>query len=189
MISKCISLALDTALDDVVNVEPSLHQLDIKGEGTGVFEAGWRYSTYVHASLLSLLVLIRLRLHHWASWFTLMPKTNPYVPSDDVALVGLLGKAARAVGPQNWGRRYVFRRKGDEGEIQAVLALGYSLTTYRPGVINATDLAKVERTFELDLLLPMRPPLREGPDRRTYFLCKSFPRCPLLLLIVGRFGR
>lgn len=106
MVTHCAALAMDLRVEDALTLDPTLHQLDIRGDGTGFFQSGFLISS----------------LHHWGSWFTLFPPWHESGMGDLRKGVTLVGKAAKAVGGDNWGRRYVF----EDGRV--VVALGYSVT-------------------------------------------------------------
>lgn len=105
----------------------------------------------------------------------------------------LIGKVARAIGVENWGRRYVWGLDGDrdrEREENVVVALGFSVTIHRKGEVDRLRLQEVvsgllavgfpgvaltgrhqEHTFvNSEIHQPTRPPLEEGVAKRTYYL-------------------
>ncbi|KNZ62084.1 hypothetical protein VP01_1315g1 [Puccinia sorghi] len=167
MVSKC---AIKLTSNATFKAEPSLHQLDIKDEAHGLFQAGLKFTT----------------IHHWDSWLQLQPRIHPHTLKDPLALVGLLGQAARIVGAENWTRRYVwgFKKATDEGNKVAktgavVVALGYSVTIFGDSVLRRAYLDQVEHTFAAEpLLLKTRPKLLETRQRRTYYLKAIRPLHP-----------
>jgi len=144
MVTHCAALATDQTVQDTLKVEPTLHQLDIRGDGSGFFQAGFLITS----------------LHHWGSWFTLFPPWHELGRGDLRNSVRLVGKAAKAVGGDNWGRRYVF-----EGG-RVVVALGYSVTVWAQPM-SLDDLAKsVRPPLSLSLLcfrLSLSSPLTSLP--------------------------
>ncbi|GAA5937037.1 hypothetical protein JCM3775_001934 [Rhodotorula graminis] len=148
MVTHCAALATDQKVQDALTIDPTLHQLDIRGDGTGFFQSGFLITS----------------LHHWGSWFTLFPPWHESGQGDLRKGVTLVGKAAKAVGGDNWGRRYVF-----EGG-RVVVALGYSITVEaKPLALG--DLAKSEHTWwEFETFHPIRPGQEEGVDKRTYYI-------------------
>lgn len=116
MVTHCAALVMEKSAEDALTLEPTLHQLDIRGDGTGFFQSGFLFTS----------------LHHWGSWFTLFPPWHESGAGDLRKGITLVGKAAKAVGGDNWGRRYVF----EGGKV--VVALGYSVT------IEAKPLTQAE---------------------------------------------
>ncbi|KAA1112824.1 hypothetical protein PGT21_012013 [Puccinia graminis f. sp. tritici] len=158
MVTKC---ALKLTSNATFKAEPTLHQLDIRDEGHGIFQAGLQFTT----------------IHHWDSWFQLQPRIHPHTLKDPLALVGLLGKAARIVGADNWTRRYVwgFNNTTDPSQVAksgaVVVALGYSITVFADSVLKQSYLDEVEHTFAAEpLVMKTRPKLLETRQRRTYYL-------------------
>ncbi|MBW0464638.1 hypothetical protein O181_004353 [Austropuccinia psidii MF-1] len=161
MITKCAAMMMHREVQQVVTKEPTLHQLDIRDEGHGIFQAGWRFTS----------------IHHWKSWFQLQPRAHPHTLKNPSTLASLLGSAARAVGPENWTRRYVWglpppsSKEKVETTASVVLSLGYSITIHAPGVLKTSDLDKVEMTFALNKITSeTRPAFLETKQRRTYYL-------------------
>ncbi|PLW06943.1 hypothetical protein PCANC_10114 [Puccinia coronata f. sp. avenae] len=161
MITKCAAMVMHRDVQQVVTRETTLHQLDIRDEGHGIFQAGWRFTS----------------IHHWRSWFQLQPRAHPYTLKNPATLASLLGSAARAVGPENWVRRYVWGLPppttdgGVSKTPSVVLSLGYSITVHGAGILKAPDLDQVEMTFALSKLTSStRPALLETKQRRTYYL-------------------
>lgn len=124
MVTHCAALALERDVKETLIVEDTLHQLDIRGDGTGWFQSGFLITS----------------LHHWGSWFTLFPPWHESGMGDLRKGIQLVGKAGKAVGGDNWGRRYVF----EEGKV--VVNLGYSVVLHAKAVSEA-DLAKSEHTW------------------------------------------
>ncbi|POW04927.1 hypothetical protein PSTT_10046 [Puccinia striiformis] len=148
-------------VQQVVTRETTLHQLDIRDEGHGIFQAGWRFTS----------------IHHWRSWFQLQPRAHPHTLKNPATLASLLGSAARAVGPENWTRRYVWglpppdTNGGVSKTPSVVLSLGYSITVHGAGILKSPDLDQVEMTFALSKLTSStRPAFLETKQRRTYYL-------------------
>ncbi|KAI7943521.1 hypothetical protein MJO28_011049 [Puccinia striiformis f. sp. tritici] len=158
MVTKC---AIKLTSNATFKAEPTLHQLDIRDEAHGIFQAGLTFNT----------------IHHWSSWFQLQPRSHPYTLKDPLALVGLLGKAARVVGAENWTRRYVwgFKNNTDPRLVASsgavVVALGYSVTIFADSVLKQSFLDRIEHTFASEpVVMKTRPKLLETRQRRTYYL-------------------
>ncbi|BGP56139.1 hypothetical protein JCM8202v2_003750 [Rhodotorula sphaerocarpa] len=148
MITHCAADAMDRDVKEALTLEPTLHQLDIRGDGTGFFQSGFLFTS----------------IHHWGSWFTLFPPWHESGQGDLRGGVKLVGKAAKAVGGDNWGRRYVF----EAGRV--VVALGYSVTIEAKPVTE-DDLAKSEHTWwDFETFHPTRAAQEEFKDKRTYYL-------------------
>ncbi|GAA6005934.1 hypothetical protein JCM10207_007280 [Rhodosporidiobolus poonsookiae] len=148
MVTHCAALVMDKTPQEALTVDDTLHQLDIRGDGTGFFQSGFLITS----------------LHHWGSWFTLFPPWHETGAGDLRKGIALVGKAARAVGGDNWGRRYVF----EDGKV--VVALGYSVTVEAKPV-SREDLDKSEHTWwEFETFHPIRPGQEEGVDKQTYYL-------------------
>ncbi|KAH9447546.1 hypothetical protein Pst134EB_021559 [Puccinia striiformis f. sp. tritici] len=161
MITKCAAMVMHRDVQQVVTRETTLHQLDIRDEGHGIFQAGWRFTS----------------IHHWRSWFQLQPRAHPHTLKNPATLASLLGSAARAVGPENWTRRYVWglpppdTNGGVSKTPSVVLSLGYSITVHGAGILKSPDLDQVEMTFALSKLTSStRPAFLETKQRRTYYL-------------------
>jgi len=153
MVSHCAALALEEDIKETLTIEDTLHQLDIRGDGTGWFQSGFLITS----------------LHHWGSWFTLFPPWHESGMGDLRKGIGLVGKAAKGVTGDNWGRRYVF----EEGKV--VVALGYSVTIHAKPV-SKRDLDKSEHTWwEFETFHPIRPGLEEALDKRTYYVTNVRP--------------
>lgn len=116
MISHCAALVTSSTIPELLKVEDSLHQLDIRGDSTGWFQSGFLITS----------------LHHWGSWFTLFPPWIKSGEGDQTRGVKLVGRAAKSVGGDNWGRRYVF------GDGNIVVVIGYSVTVYQVPMTKGT---------------------------------------------------
>ncbi|GAA5844194.1 hypothetical protein JCM11251_006713 [Rhodosporidiobolus azoricus] len=148
MVTHCASLVMDKTPEEALKVDSTMHQLDIRGDGTGFFQSGFLITS----------------LHHWGSWFTLFPPWTETGSGDLRKGITLVGKAAKAVGGDNWGRRYVF----EEGKV--VVNLGYSVVVEREPVAE-DELAKSEHTWwEFETFHPIRPAQEEAVEKRTYYL-------------------
>lgn len=122
MLTHCAADAMAREVKDALTLEETMHQLDIRGDGTGFFQSGFLFTS----------------IHHWGSWFTLFPPWHESGAGDLRNGVGLVGKAAKAVGGDNWGRRYLF----EAGRV--VVALGYSVTI-EAKALTEEDAAKSVR--------------------------------------------
>lgn len=69
------------------------------------------------------------------SWFTLFPPWSEAGSGDLRKGISLIGKAAKSIGGDNWGRRYVF----EDGKV--VVNLGYSVVVEAKAVTKS-DLTK-----------------------------------------------
>ena len=169
MLTHCAADAMARDVKDALALEETMHQLDIRGDGTGFFQSGFLFTS----------------IHHWGSWFTLFPPWHESGAGDLRNGVGLVGKAAKAVGGDNWGRRYLF----EAGRV--VVALGYSVTI-EATALTEEDAAKSVRAFlainqvaksdtalflsqehtwwEFETFHPIRPSHEEAKDKRTYYI-------------------
>ncbi|GAA5968475.1 hypothetical protein JCM8115_006402 [Rhodotorula mucilaginosa] len=148
MLTHCAADAMARDVKDALTLEETTHQLDIRGDGTGFFQSGFLFTS----------------IHHWGSWFTLFPPWHESGAGDLRNGVGLVGKAAKAVGGDNWGRRYLF----EAGRV--VVALGYSVTV-EAKALKEEDAAKSEHTWwEFETFHPIRPSHEEAKDKRTYYI-------------------
>ncbi|KAG0145679.1 hypothetical protein CROQUDRAFT_671597 [Cronartium quercuum f. sp. fusiforme G11] len=161
MISWCATRAMKAiSPSQIISLEPSLHQIDVKGAAHGIFQAGWEFAS----------------LHHFRSWFYFFPSTHTYGPHDENEIVSLIGFIARAIGASNWGRRFVWSLDNNDkpGEELLVICLGFSITKYDRGVIEMKDLDRVEETFEsVNLTVPTRPRIIEGQGKRTFLIAEA----------------
>lgn len=152
ILSRCAALVMSKAsVEDAVTFEPSLHQIDIRGDATGYFQSAYKI----------------LSMTHWSSWYALFPNWLASGHGDARKSVALIGRAAAGVGGDNWRRRFVF----DNGRI--VVVLGYSVTIYDQA-LTADDLSRVEHTWiEHEPFFPLRNALEEGVKKRTYYLTSA----------------
>lgn len=180
MVTKC---AIKLTSNETFKAEPTLHQLDIRDEGHGIFQAGLQFTT----------------IHHWDSWFQLQPKIHPFTIKNPLELIGLLGQAARIVGANNWAKRYVWgfgnstiddrhdevddrhknltdhHPRSSSNQIASsgaiVISLGYSITIYANSILSRAHLDQVEHTFAAEKMeMKTRPAFLETRQRRTYYL-------------------
>lgn len=121
MVSHCAAHIQSKTVQEILIVEPTLHQLDIRGDSTGWFQSGFLITS----------------LHHWGSWFTLFPPWIESGTGDQTRGIVLVGRAAKSVGGDNWGRRFVF----DDGKV--VLVLGYSVSVYATSLTDRVLSASV----------------------------------------------
>lgn len=160
-------------LRTLLTVESTLHQLDVRGNADGFFQSGFKITS----------------LHHFFSWFTLLPSWHPIHAYDPRDAVGLIGKASEAVGGDNWSRRYIF------GNGSAIVALGYSIVLYKEPVTEQqlgetvrpcplhtflqsrkteSDISfsrAQEHTWDgYDSYYTMREPILEGVQKTTYYI-------------------
>lgn len=148
MVSACAALSLNQTMPETITFDDTLHQLDIRGDGTGWFQSGFLITS----------------LHHWGSWFSLFPGWHESGQGDLRKGITLVGRAGKGVGGDNWGRRYVF----EDGKV--VVNLGYSVVVHEKRLDEA-ELDKSEHTWwEFVTFHPIRPGLLESVDKRTYYL-------------------
>lgn len=126
MVSACAALSVSETLSpsSLLTLDPTLHQLDIRGDSTGFFQSGFLITS----------------LHHWGSWFTLFPPWHESGSGDIRKGIALVGRAAKAVGGDNWGRRSVW----EGGKV--VVSLGYSVVLHAVPV-SREELGKSVRSF------------------------------------------
>ncbi|KAK4046471.1 hypothetical protein OIO90_006555 [Microbotryomycetes sp. JL221] len=148
MVSHCAALVTNKQVKDILTIDPTLHQMDIRGDGTGFFQSGFLFTS----------------LHHWGSWFTLFPPWSETGTGDLRKQVTTVGKAAHAVNGDNWQRRYVF----ENGKV--VVNLGYSVVLEAKAVTES-ELDKSEHTWwEFETFHPIRPGQEEALEKRTYYI-------------------
>ncbi|SGZ31798.1 BQ5605_C042g12004 [Microbotryum silenes-dioicae] len=148
MVAHCAALATKKDIQDVLTLDDTLHQLDIRGDGTGFFQSGFLITS----------------LHHWGSWFTIFPPWSESGSGDLRKSISLVGRAAKAVGGDNWGRRYVF----EDGKV--VVSLGYSISI-EARALSESELNRSEHTWwEFETFHPIRPGKHESIEKRTYYL-------------------
>lgn len=148
MITNCAAVVQGKTPQEALTLDDTLHQLDIRGDGTGFFQSGFLITS----------------LHHWGSWFSLFPPWHETGSGDLRHGITLVGKAAMAVGGDNWGRRYIF----EDGKVS--VNLGYSVTVELKA-LTESELDRSEHTWwEFVTFHAIRPGLVEGSDKRTYYL-------------------
>lgn len=108
MLSSCSAHAANLPLSTLLTLDPTLRQLDIRGDASGLFQAGF----------------LTTSIHHWDSWYTLFPPWIEFGKGDTRKGIMLLGKVALAIGGDNFGRRLVW----EEGRV--VVSLGYSIVVH-----------------------------------------------------------
>lgn len=93
-------------------------------------------------------------LHHWASWYSIFPPHFTTAIHDTYQGVRLVGRAARAVGVSNFGRRYVWGlSNGGTGDSPVVvLSLGYALGIWAPGELDAANVNLIVRCLSTQCL-------------------------------------
>ncbi|KAI5475175.1 glycosyltransferase family 31 protein [Pseudohyphozyma bogoriensis] len=142
MITRCAALALGKTKQTVATLEPGLHQFDIPGDTTGVFQSG----------------IPLLNLHHFigGSWVHLFGYGSY---KTDFEQIVLLRKVLDFLGGDNMFRRYVF------GDGKWLLTQGYSITRFEEP-LKPEQLRKVEHTWYegYRLTLDDRPVIEERHD-------------------------
>lgn len=152
---------------------PALHQCDVEEDISGILQAPLEFATLHN--------LIPGAFSLFPSWHQIGPESSYRSTYQDQ--LGLFYEARNILSPQNWGIRYRFGSKG-----RYLLTNGYSITEFlRPPYPTNYDIRNgVEGTFANDndveeftfhaphgnavKELPMRRGLREGDDKRTYYL-------------------
>lgn len=149
MVSHCSAFVTGKDVKEILTIEDSLHQLDIRGDGTGFFQSGFLISS----------------IHHWGgSWFTMFPGGHETGAGDLRKGILLVGKIAKLIGGDNFGRRFVF----EDGKV--VVNLGYSITI-EATPLTPEDLKKSEHTWwRFETFHPIRPGKEEGVEKRTYYI-------------------
>ena len=169
-----------TALDTLFEKDQTLHQLDIRGDGTGFFQSGFLITS----------------LHHFLSWFTIFPPWTISGTGDLRNTILIIARASSLIGGDNSGRRYVF----DGGK--TVIHLGYSVVSY-PKKISRQQLSKtvsprflthrnVEADFspqehtwvELKSGHPLREPMEELVDKLTYYITDAVSVSPGIIKLM-----
>lgn len=155
-------------------VLPSFHQCDVEDNITGILQSALEFATINN--------LVPEIFPLFPKWHQLGPESSsPAIYTQQLHLFHL---SRRILAPQNWGIRYRFGKTG-----RFLLTNGYSITEFlRPPYPNNYDIRNaVEGTFANDndvteftfhaeragggtKELQMRYGLREGDDKRTYFL-------------------
>jgi hypothetical protein len=149
---------------------PTFHQCDFESDISGLLQSPLEFATLYN--------LVPSFLPLFPPWHAVGSEYEPSTSYDDA--ISLFRLSRRILGPQNWGIRYRFGQKG-----RFVLTNGYSITEFlRPPYPTNHDLREaVEATFPNDndiyeftfhardnREMPMRHGLREGDDKRTYYL-------------------
>ena len=147
-LTKCAAYVLGVPFEEVLTIEPGMHQFDVPGSGAGYLQSGLPF----------------ISMHHFINgWTHLIPHHLPNRISDDWYATGLLMKAAKFLGGDNLFRRIMF----DGGK--TLLCLGHSVILYEHAQ-SPSDLAQIEYTlgpsgFRFIEQLPVRP----EPQKRAEF--------------------
>ncbi|GAA6010047.1 hypothetical protein JCM10207_007535 [Rhodosporidiobolus poonsookiae] len=154
MVTQCAALTTGRGREEVTTQEEGLHQFDIMGDTSGVFQSG----------------IPLLTLHHFmgGGWVRLFAYGSPH---SDMAQIERIGDAAAFLGGDNMFRRYVF------GRGRWVMVNGYSITLYEKP-LSREDLGVIEHTWyaEQELLYQDRPHIPERhsgdgtPAKQTFFI-------------------
>lgn len=169
MLSACVSrhsFAKFTVL-------PTFHQCDIEEDIAGLFQSPLQFATINN--------LVPGGFSLFPAWHSTGPESGARSTySDEINLFHL---SRQILSPQNWGIRYRFGSSG-----RFILTNGYSITEFlRPPFPSNHDIRNgVEGTFNNDndveeftfhaahdratKEIPMRHGLREGDDKRSYYL-------------------
>lgn len=169
LLGKCIVQYTTTDFTHL----PTFHQCDVENDITGILQSSLEFATIYN--------LVPGAFPVFPSWHPVGPESStPSTYSDHMDLFHL---ARKTLGSQNWGIRYRFGKMG-----RYLLTNGYSITEFlRPPYPTNYDIRNgVEGTFSNDnddeeftfhaicpsgiKELPMRRGLREGDDKRTYYL-------------------
>jgi hypothetical protein len=169
LLAKCISRFSSAEF----TILPTFHQCDVEDDISGILQAPFEFATLYN--------LIPDALSLFPPWHSLGPESSsPAKYSDQI---DLFHHARQILSPRNWGIRYRF---GEAGRF--LLTNGYSITEFlRPPFPSNHDIGNaVEGTFNNGnddeeftfhtshdrgvKELPTRFGLREGDDKRTYYL-------------------
>lgn len=169
LLAKCISKFSSAEF----TILPTFHQCDVEADISGILQGPLEFATLYN--------LVPDAFSLFPPWHSLGPESSPL--TDYFDQIDLFYQARQILSPQNWGIRYRF---GDAGRF--LLTNGYSITEFlRPPFPTNHDIRNaVEGTFNSDndieqftfhashdrgaKELPMRFRLREGDDKRTYYL-------------------
>jgi hypothetical protein len=169
LLGKCIAQYTTAVFTHL----PTFHQCDVENDITGILQSPLEFATINN--------LVPDAFSIFPSWHSVGPESS--TPSTYSNHMDLFHLARKTLGPQNWGIRYRFAEKG-----RYLLTNGYSITEFlRPPFPTNYDIRNgVEGTFsnENDVEeftfhashrsetkeIPMRRGLREGDDKRTYYL-------------------
>ncbi|KAH9819101.1 family 31 glycosyltransferase [Melampsora americana] len=159
--TRCAAQAMGNGAtkDTVLTPIDSLHQMDVPGDGTGLFQSGIPFMSLHHM------------WHGWTDAFAWDHPTSFHHEDNDLNQLLLLLKAASFLGGDNLFRRSV------HGDGSQLLSLGYTITIYdKP--LAPQDTKSVEYTWSYDgyeLRYPSRPRIPETEEvgtggKRTYYL-------------------
>jgi hypothetical protein len=158
-------------MDTELTILPTFHQLDVLDDITGIMQSSLEFATLYN--------LVPDSLALFPSWHQVGRETSTPT-ANYTETINLFHYARHALSPQNWGIRYRFGKTG-----KFLLTNGYSITEFLrpPFPTNHEYRNAVEATFENDNNVeeytfhgkageevPMRHGLREGDDKRTYYL-------------------
>jgi Fringe-like len=152
---------------------PTFHQCDVMDDISGILQSPLQFATIYN--------LIPGSFSLFPKWHKIGPEfSHPKTYEDEI---DLFYQSRKILSPQNWGIRYRFGNTG-----RFLLTNGYSITEFlRPPYPTNYDIRNaVEGTFYNDndveeytfhaahdrvtKEVPMRYGLREGDDKRTYYL-------------------
>ncbi|KAM0752729.1 hypothetical protein T439DRAFT_323343 [Meredithblackwellia eburnea MCA 4105] len=143
MVTRCAALAMGKTKETVTTEQKGLHQFDIPGDGTGLFQSGIPF----------------LNLHHYlgGSWIHLFGYSHYLTEFDQILLIK---KVVSFLGGDNLFKRYVF------GGGKWLLVQGYSVTLFEEP-LEKDMLRKMEHTWYKEHTLidfPERPMIEERHD-------------------------
>lgn len=138
------------SMDKILTLEPSLHQIDMRGDANGsvifllqleeiverelmicIYSCGGIYRFFTSGFLIS-------SLHHLITWTTAIPVWHPSGSGDPRSVILNLATSAKLIGGTNFARRYIM----DEGKM--LISLGYAVVLYRE-VLDEEKLSKSVR--------------------------------------------
>ena len=169
LLASCISKHTSVEF----NILPTFHQCDVEADISGILQAPLEFATLHN--------LVPGAFSLFPSWHPIGPESSD--PTTYAKQIDLFYQSRQILLPQNWGIRYRFGSTG-----RFLLTNGYSITEFlRPPFPSNYDIRNgVEGTFKNDndvgeftfhavhdratKELPMRHGLREGDDKRTYYL-------------------
>lgn len=126
-------------------LHPVRAEIDIPGDGSGVFQSGLPF----------------ISIHHYTGWLEIFPLWHT---PDRFEALRKLQRSVNLLGGDNIFKRYIF----DDGS--TFLSLGYSITLYsRP--LKKYEMRLMERSYrseEHELRWPARPMIPEGKSKGRY---------------------
>ncbi|KAG0151389.1 hypothetical protein CROQUDRAFT_36799 [Cronartium quercuum f. sp. fusiforme G11] len=161
MYTLCAAKAMgnNATKETVLTQVEALHQLDIPGDGTGIFQAGLPFLSFHHM------------WHGWTDAFAWDHPTSFHHDDNDLNQLLLLMKAASFLGGDNLFKRSI------HGNGSQLVNLGFSITIFDTPLLPK-DMSSIEYTWSYDdykLRYPSRPKIIETDEigtggKRTYYI-------------------